>query len=89
MNQDGEHLLLRNRGAPGWPTSVAAAPTMPLRTGSTASRWLGLGGIDTTSARGQIVATLDAGTRVVAHVAHPPEVDAPRARERILELARI
>ena len=75
---------------PARSTDVAAARAMPASTGSTASRWLGLGGmlIDE-RLRAAIAVHLVARAGVVLHVAHPAEIDAARAREeRILEFGQ-
>ena len=68
---------------------VPAARAMPSTTGLTASRWLGLGAMATSSTRQVVVAPRPAA-RVVLHVARPPEVDAVAGAlpDRVLELGQ-
>ena len=90
VNQDAEHFLaVQLRLARAGSTSVAAARAIPTSTGSTASRWLGFGGMLMISDLRPAVAIdgVVARAGVILHVAHPAEIDARRTREqRILEL---
>ena len=87
VNQDGEHLLLAESRCAGLADVGRRGASHAVEDRVHRLEVARVGRHRHHQCRGQIVATLDARARVVLHVAHPPEVDAPRAGEqRILEL---
>ena len=81
--------LVRRVGAPGASTEVAAARAMPTSSGSTASRWLGLGGIVTTSVVGRSGCSTRAPAWYFTSPIQPRSIRLLRAKSGSLNSARI